>query len=185
MVHFIMITSAAKRLKNGSGRLPALQIGSRGEEELSRRECGINALFTEELNLASRSSVAVHLSKPARFPFLLALPRGRPESQVKEGNEQELSPGLGVCTCAPLNQRWGADWGEARNRATALTFCVPFCFGLGSLAGQEDKSKIRGFNSVTQNYRENPKKVSVQNEVPGRLTRGRALGLVLYVEPFI
>lgn len=84
MVHFIMITSAAKRLKNGSGRLPVPQIGSRGEGEPSRRGCGINALFTGDLNLACRSSlpfawvaVAAPVSKHVRFLSLHALPRGR------------------------------------------------------------------------------------------------------------
>lgn len=62
MVHFIMITSAAKRLKNGSGRLPAPQIRSHGEEELSGRGRGrgINALFTSLVPLrpAPGSSVS-------------------------------------------------------------------------------------------------------------------------------
>lgn len=54
MVHFIIITSAAKCLKNGSGRLPALQNGSHSEELLGRKGCRIMS-FLHELNLASVS----------------------------------------------------------------------------------------------------------------------------------
>lgn len=51
MAHFIIITSAAERLKNGPGRLPMLQNGSRSEEALDRRGCGVMGFLHESLTL--------------------------------------------------------------------------------------------------------------------------------------
>lgn len=132
MVHFIIITSAAKRLKNGSGRLPALRNGSCGEEGLGRKGCGIMSFSHDSLTLQPCvllvlsflfvfTAVALHGSKHVSFPSLHALILGSPchRSGRKHRNGSQ-EPGV----CALVR-----EVGRRRRKQPRLClFKVTICF---------------------------------------------------------